>query len=640
MVAVTKDLRSLGLAWSCVILAAAVALCLPSRAEAAQAPADPAAPAAEAQALVSDADFKKLLTDLRAEDEAAARTAEDALVKLPKERTPALRAALLAEKDLLVAGRLARVLSRRGEHFAGLNDLPRVLQDELKNRCGTLVACPAAELPAAVRKVLEFGGASEPLLAPVLQAKGGKEALRLRSALVLARLGHEDALPELVRGLGNDETLIAVRAALLAWKEKAAAVLRARGLKAEEPLVRQRSAELLGWMGAAQGGKDVETDLLKLNRDRSEDVALNGTVAIANLHVPKSFAALMDELKQVPKKDRFRLHATAVALASTAMPEDFEKLAALLKHREAVYREAGLVALGLWQPQAHSKAETAGRAKAVRPLLDDGAKEIQRRACETLGALAEAGDKDALKLAEPLAKALQTGVKEVRYAAALALGELAAHDLELPEAVVKGCREMLGVEDIKLASGACTIALMSVIEPNTGGGDVSTGVGGGTPGIPRPQLPGDTPRPTKPGDDGGSDPKDPPKKDPDPPKDPPKKDPPPPADDGYYNEGFKFKDEHKPVTDAKNYDPTQKNDAPKDGGTPSAPPTATPPKRTAPDSSEANDEYATPGSSHGLIRKRSSVPPSLPGLKRHELQEIDNPARPGERVFAGYVRVN
>ncbi|MCK6474381.1 MAG: hypothetical protein L6R28_21900 [Planctomycetes bacterium] len=638
-----SDLRSPSLAWGCIILAAALALCPPHHAEAAQAPADPAdpaKPAAEAQNPVTDAAFKKLLEGLRAEDEAAARTAEDALVKLPKERTPALRAALLAEKELLVAGRLARVLSRRGERFDGLNDMPRVLQDELKTRCGTLVACPATELPAAIRKVLEYGGASEPLLAPMLQAKGGKDAVRLRSALVLARLAREDALPELVRGLGNDETLMAVRAALLAWKEMAAAVLRTRGLKAEEPLVRQRSAELLGWMGAAQGGKDVESDLLKLNKDRSEDVALNGTVAVANLRVPKSFAALLDELKQVPKKDRFRLHATAVALASTAKQADLEKIAALLKHREAVYREAGLVALGLWQPPPQSKGDALARAEAVRPLLDDGAKEIQRRACETLGALAEAGDKSALKLAEPLAKALQTGVKEVRYAAALALGELAAHEVELPEAGVKACREMLGVEDIKLASGACTTALMSVIEPSTGGGDVTTGVGGGSPGIPRPQLPGDTPRPTKPGDDDGSDPKDPPKKDPDPPKDPPKKDPPPPANDGYYNEGFKFKEEHKPVTDAKNYDPTQKNDAPKDGGTPGTTPAPTPPKRTAPDSSEANDEYSTPGSSHGLIRKRSSVPPSLPGLKRHELQEIDNPARPGDRVFAGYVRVN
>lgn len=626
---VMKDLRSLSLAWGCVILAAAVALALPRSAVAAQ------APAAEGQPQVSDADFKKLLEDLHAEDEAAARQAEDALVKLPKERTPALRAALLAERDLAMAGRLARVLSRHGERFEALNEMPRVLQDELKARCGVLVACPATELPATIRKVLEFGGASEPLLRPVLQAKGGREAVRLRSALVLARLAREEALPELVHGLGNDETLLAVRAALLAWKEKAAAVLRARGLKAEEPAVRQRSAELLGWMGAAQGGKDVETDLLKLNKDRSEDVALNGTVAVANLRVPKSFDALMEELKQVPKKDRFRLHATAVALASTAKAEDLEKIAALLKNREAVYREAGLVALGLWQPPAKPKAEPPARANAVRPLLDDGAKEIQRRTCETLGALAEAGDKDALKHAEPLAKVLQTGVKEVRYAAALALGELSAHDVDLPEAVVKACREMLGVEDIKLASGACTTALMSVIEPSTGGGDVTTGVGGGNTGIPRPQLPGDTPRPTKP-DDGSDSPKDPPKKDPDPPKKDPT--PPPPADDGYYNEGFKFKDEHKPVTDAKNYDPTQKNDAPKDSGTPGT--TPTPPKRTAPDSSEANDEYATPGSSHGLLRKRSSVPPSLPGLKRHELQEIDNPAHPGDRVFAGYVRVN
>lgn len=421
------------------------------------------------------------LAALRGKNQKKATAARAMLSKLGKETVPVLRAALKQERNIAAAEALAACLTALGEKFSDPRAVTPEIGREIQRRCRPLAtAADLEQADAALGNLLRFGGVPAPWLFTVFRNPRANKTLRLRTARALAAMGYEKTAPLLVAALADEETADEVRDEILGLGPAAAACLRRRGLTARDPGVRKRSAMLLGWFGAALNVKETKglaADLLAVTHDHKSAVRREAAIALANLRDETIFPALLRDVRQVHTSEPFLIQALGTALASSAGTSGGRELLSLLAARRAVTREIGAVAVGLWAADGRNRVGGnigAEAALLLKTLVRDASSNVQQRAAEALGVLAERKVHNATASVANLRRALARGRAAVRLAAALALGEAAAKGATLGEATRRLCLRTTKLPRLALAAGVCRVALMTVTEQASVAGGTST----------------------------------------------------------------------------------------------------------------------------------------------------------------------
>lgn len=597
----------------------------------------------------SPEDLKSLLADLVSPNAEKSQKAEKALVKLPKAADALLVAELSNERDLDRAGRLARLLSKRGYRFEQFGELPVVLREELKKLCGKLAkAGKRDKLREAINKLQRYGGAAAPFLVPVIRAAHVPTTPHVNTACALAAMRRDEGLPILIRSLENDDLAIKTRDFILALGPVAIEALLKNGATSPHAVIRRRSTDLIGWMSARKPDPRIQKVFVQGIRHRNAQVALASLVALINLSGPKVFDALLAELSAGRINDRFKLHCSAVGLARTATPGQLPALLRLCASRNVSIQEVAVTALGLCE---HRTTKTGPVAKQIdmtlQRFLSHGSTRIQKRAAEALGARIARGAVPSESIPE-LARLTRRGRTETRYAAALALGAAVSRNTKLPDEVLARCREILGVKEVEGAKNSCSEALMSVFEVSAAQRSA--------PGLNSLKGPKPKPPPVSQPKDAGEKPGRSPREEqeaarPDAPGGEESEDDDDGKTSGYYKPGFDWGGRSKPpITESKPPDAPEVEDAPSETGeqSPSTPviqqiPAAEPQKDDGPeetDKPEPKEVREETAHASGSGNRHGKVPPGLPHQRRHRLETIDNPAHSGQAVFAGYLRVN
>ncbi|MCZ7648738.1 MAG: hypothetical protein M5U26_26355 [Planctomycetota bacterium] len=455
---------------------------------------------------------------------------------------------------------------------------------------------------------MAYGRSGAPWLLPELNARGVPAARARRAARGLARMGYAEALPVLVDALEDDAAYFEIRGELLGLGDGAADPLIKLGLASAREQVRRRATDLLGWLGAEAAGPVGAQALLRGMQDRAPAVALASHVALANLKSEALFPQLLRYVQQASAQDPLRLHAAAVALSQSASREQLPQVLALAASGNVKHREAAAIALGLWAHAAGSEQERI--EPVLAGLLEDGASSVQERAAQALGARAERRVPAALEAQGALYQCFSKGRPLVRYAAALALGELAARGKDLEPKLRAPIEQTLRCAKIEEAAGACREALLSVTER------VSASIAG--PAKPKESDPAE---PAKTEEAKTAPPAEEPKTEPSEPSEPATQEPAP-------AEGGESPSEPAPggegSSDGEN---GASGEAPKE-----------PAAEAAPHEKPANTP-AAPAKVGVVAKRHSTIPAGPPSFARQRLEELDNPARPGQAAFSGYVLV-
>ncbi len=612
---------------------------------------------AESKSSDQSANYFKQLRSAKKSERDAAEKALGINGKVGPVSTQALLSAFKRARDLDLAMRLARILTRRKHRFTALSELPPVVVSELKIRCGKMAKEQRpGEFETAVENLMEFGHAAEPLLLPVLEDRRQANAIRAKTACVLARMGRTVGLPLLIRALSEsqDQTSIIVRPYILSLGNPAAVSLANSGIHSSNPEVRQQATQLLGFMGIEPGSNSLESLFLKGISDNNAQVALASILALANYGQPSSFEPLLKMFLNGRINDRFKSHAAAIALARLSTSANISKLLDLAGSKNITHLESAAVALGLWSsPPPDVEPLQLSNAINARlcTLLGHGSTRVQKRALEALGNRINHGRIEPTQCLALLQALLKKGKIEVRYAAALALGETAAKGVSLSKDIEKRCVELFNGGKLESAAGSCKEALLSIFE-KTGAGQVSLAMAPGESGSPNPQEAEQKPQPEKNGNDQdgkNETAQSKPGKVESKPEGTPGEgtqtesgdDPPP----NPYREGFQWGNRSKPpVTEAKTPEPVQSGDTPTstevEKPTTSSPGPGTTNGNSESDPSKSDDSKPENPTPTGAGNRFGDIPPGLPGQRRHRMEAIYNPCKPGNLVYVGYLRVN
>ncbi|MBE7465536.1 MAG: HEAT repeat domain-containing protein [Planctomycetes bacterium] len=581
------------------------------------------------QAAAEDAKvpLKSLIDQLRSADLAQIKKVEQELIGLPAARTLELMRAFQSERDLKAARHLAHVLTQRGVLFAAVTDLPQAIQPEVRRLAAAyLGASDEPALRQAREELAAWGHAGAPYLLTALNNRG-QPLPRRRAAAALADMAHAPAFSVLVESLEDDAAYSEVRRELLAHPVGAAEALIRDGMGARSERIRRRAAELLGWLNPQHSGALAVPALLKGLSDRQPAVVLACQIALANLADEALFETLLKQIQQAPPADRLQAHAAAVGLARAAGAAHWPLVEALTVSRNVKHREVAALSLGLWK----HPAQEAVVVQTLVKLLSDGASTVQQRAAESLGALANRRFASALQAEEPLWQAFSRGRPLVRYAAALALGEIAAKGRVLPDARRTQVMRELNHGRIEDASGACREALLCVVD------QVSGTIAPARPAVEPPKDAEDTksaePKKEEPQKE---EPKEQPTDPPPATEPPPSTEPPPAGESPPSSEPPAETPQDPPPASDPGLAPAP--EAPKD-----PPPSSSDP---APPPDQASSGKTQPGTLLPKVgvegmgdRSKSPISSGPPSFGRQRLEEIENPARPGQVVFSNYVQV-